>query len=345
MKVIKKRDFSEFVNALIRNDPRTVVGVQARGGKFAFDTLSSAEDLRLGYDVTTLPPKKYFQPQRESIQKYKLFSGYQVEDVVQLEPLIIVGIHPYDLVAIEQMDKIFADTNPDERYLKRRAASVLIGVNIQEASPWAFADSMGTAITESGYDLMLTDLGDNKYAVEVGSDKGSDLLEKCKDVIEGGKKEERRLEEIKAHIPNMFKKKLDFSPSELPKYLEAAHDVMDYWDNNAEKCYSCGSCNLVCPTCYCFDVVDFVSLPLKSGERIRVWDGCLLEEFAKVASGENFRGTKGERYRHRYMRKGRYISEKFGFIACVGCGRCGSHCLPDIADPTRIFNGLKEVAK
>jgi len=29
-------------------------------------------------------------------------------------------------------------------------------------------------------------------------------------------------------------------------------------------------------------------------------------------------------------------------MACVGCGRCASACLPDIADPVNLFNKLKE---
>ena len=84
---------------------------------------------------------------------------------------------------------------------------------------------------------------------------------------------------------------------------------------------------------------------MKCGERVRTWDGCLLEDFAKVATGENFREDSASRYRHRFMRKGKYLHDKFGFIACVGCGRCGSSCLPDIADPTKVFNELKEMVE
>jgi sulfhydrogenase subunit beta (sulfur reductase) len=38
-----------------------------------------------------------------------------------------------------------------------------------------------------------------------------------------------------------------------------------------------------------------------------------------------------------------YNYERYGFIACVGCGRCVSQCLPDIADPSEVFNDWKEV--
>ncbi len=101
-----------------------------------------------------------------------------------------------------------------------------------------------------------------------------------------------------------------------------------------------GSCVLVCPTCYCFDVMDNPDLSLKTGERGRTWDGCLLEDFAKISSGENFRNTKAARYRHRYFKKGKYLFDRFGFVSCVGCGRCSSNCLPDIANPVNLFNDM-----
>jgi ferredoxin len=115
------------------------------------------------------------------------------------------------------------------------------------------------------------------------------------------------------------------------------------WKEKAELCYSCGSCNLVCPTCYCFDVRDEVSWDLKSGHRERFWDGCLLAPFARVAGNHNFRGTREARYRHRYYRKGMYIPGKIGESGCVGCGRCIGACTAGIANPVEVFNRLGEV--
>ncbi|MEA3559000.1 MAG: 4Fe-4S dicluster domain-containing protein, partial [Candidatus Thermoplasmatota archaeon] len=78
----------------------------------------------------------------------------------------------------------------------------------------------------------------------------------------------------------------------------------------------------------------------KDGHRERTWDGCLLREFTAVAGGEVFRDSVKERYRHRYYRKGMYLPMRNGFVACVGCGRCATHCLPDIADPLEVMNIL-----
>lgn len=340
MKTITKKDFKDFVDNLISEDSREVVGVQSKGSKYVFDKLNSAGDLKLDYDVTILPPKKYFMPQRETLVKFNRGNDIRMEAVNEVIPRIIIGIHPYDLIAIEQMDKVFEDTHEDDNYLEKRENSVLIGVNMQSVSDWSFAGSMGTYTTDSGYDLMLTDIGD-KIAVEVGSSKGEELLKNA-NTAEAGQEDEQKVEKAKGELKGKFQKAIDFSPEELPELMKENYNNEEFWEKNSEDCYSCGTCNLVCPTCYCFDVKDINDISLEEGERLRQWDGCMLERFAEVAGGENFRENRAERYRHRYMRKGRYMYNKFEDIACVGCGRCSSQCVPDIADPSRIYNKLME---
>jgi NAD(P)H-flavin reductase/NAD-dependent dihydropyrimidine dehydrogenase PreA subunit len=144
----------------------------------------------------------------------------------------------------------------------------------------------------------------------------------------------------KREIMHMPQQKFDFPTELIPELLKKNYEESSFWEKHSETCLACGSCVLVCPTCYCFDVKDNPDLSLESGERIRTWDGCLLEDFAKVASGENFRPTRPTRYRHRYFKKGKYLFDRFGFISCVGCGRCSSNCLPDIANPVKLFNDM-----
>jgi sulfite reductase subunit B len=35
-----------------------------------------------------------------------------------------------------------------------------------------------------------------------------------------------------------------------------------------------------------------------------------------------------------------YLPMRYGFVACVGCGRCSTQCLADIADPLEVMNVL-----
>ena len=78
VKKITKNDFATFVDALIKAG-RTI-GVQAKGDRFDYAPLESAKDLRLDYDVTLLPPKKYFFPQRETLFTYSLTNGFSAKN-------------------------------------------------------------------------------------------------------------------------------------------------------------------------------------------------------------------------------------------------------------------------
>ena len=340
MRIISKSDFDEFVNAMINDGSLNVIGVKSRRDKFAFGGLESASELRLDYDVTLLPPKKYFFPQRESLFTYSLSNGFSAKNPVETKPMVIIGVHPYDIVALLQMDEIFRETKSDPYYFEKRKASIIIGVNIQKMSKWCFAPFMGCATVEYGYDLMLTDLG-NRYAINIGSQKGEELLEKyAKNVTNAPARDVQLVGQKKREIVNMSKQKFDFPTELIPELLEKNYENSMFWEKHSYKCLACGSCVLVCPTCYCFDVKDSPDLSLESGERIRTWDGCLLEDFAKIASGENFRPKRPTRYRHRYFKKGKYLFDRFGFISCVGCGRCSSNCLPDIANPVSLFSDM-----
>jgi heterodisulfide reductase subunit C len=147
------------------------------------------------------------------------------------------------------------------------------------------------------------------------------------------------------NIATLNKHQLECKPSFLPKLLEKAYHH-PIWEEKAELCYSCGSCNQVCPTCYCFDVQDEVNWDLKTGCRYRAWDGCLLQNFATVAGDHNFRKKRADRFRHRLYRKGKYVPSKIGGqIACVGCGRCVSACTSHIANPVDIYNTILETTE
>jgi NAD(P)H-flavin reductase/formate hydrogenlyase subunit 6/NADH:ubiquinone oxidoreductase subunit I len=340
MKIISKGDFKDFVNALIKDESRHTIGVKARGSKFAFGTLESADELRLDYDVTLLPPKKYFFPQRETLFTYDLVNGFSAKNPEDAKPMVIIGVHPYDIVALLHMDEIFRDTKSDPYYFKKRESSVIIGINIQKMSKWNFSSYMGCSVIDYGYDLMLTDLG-NRYGINVGSSKGEALLYKyAKNITPALARDIQIAGQKKQEVWKMVQQKLDFPAELIPELLSASYSKSGFWESHSEKCLACGSCVLVCPTCYCFDVKDYPDLTLEQGERIRTWDGCLLEDFAKIASGENFRATRPTRYRHRYFKKGKYLFDRFGFISCVGCGRCSSNCLPDIANPVNLFNDM-----
>jgi ferredoxin len=339
---IGKKELGDFIQNLIDEKKLKVIGVKERRGKFIYAELESKEEMRFDFDLTAYSPKYFFFPSEETLLKFNL-KGFEVEEKVEITPVVFFGIHPYDLHAIKQMDQVFADFKQDPHYLKKRENSVLIGFNPLKVSPNSFAGSMGTGVATDGFDLMLTRL-EEEYAIEIGTERGKKLLKKYSAASVADDGIRTKVEAIEKTIPSLYQKKLNFSKERIPKILEQNYQN-PLWEKKAEKCLKCGSCNLVCPTCFCFDIKDKMELNLEDGSRVRLWDGCLLEDFAKVASGENFRATEAARYRHRFFRKGKYLPDRYQFIACVGCGRCTEACLPDIANPVEVLNTLWEVSK
>lgn len=342
LQAIEKSDHDQFVQNLVNN--YQVEGVKRKEDSFFYGSIKSPEELCLDFDCTIGPPKKYFLPPEETLLRFTTAPSHEVTPVIESNPFILFGVHPYDLKAINQMDRIFASGVPDPHYLKRREAALLIGVDPTRVAPRAFWADMEADTISNGFDLMFTDTGES-FIVEIGTEKGGDLLTQYGKVRPATRDETRKRVKIRSQISNMCKKRsLTFPKREIPQLLEHSEGSL-FWEEKAGKCLSCGTCNLVCPTCYCFDVLDDMELDLSNGERLRRWDGCLLQDFARVATGENFRETRASRYRHRFFRKGLYLFKVLDDVACVGCGRCASSCLPDIADPVDAFNRLKETEK
>lgn len=338
VKIITKKELDSFVNNLINAKKYDVIGVKEKGIRYVFGPLDTAEDLCLDYDVTILPPKKYFLPQCEKLMSFNLKKPFDVKASDSEQPMVIIGIHPYDLIALEQTDKVYLDTQKDDFYKKRKENSILIGVDMQRLHDASFSVNMKTNVTETGFDLLLTNIG-GRYAITIGSKKGQDLLDSYANTNPSSPLDIEKIEVSRNKIVSHNQRKMNVDKEDWSKVLVANYDH-PIWEKRSEKCMECSSCTMVCPTCFCYEVDDEVSLDLKEGDRVRTWDGCLLRDFSLVAGGEVFRDEIHKRFRHRFFRKGNYLPERYGFIACVGCGRCGIACLPNIADPCTMINDL-----
>ena len=335
VKKISKDDFAVFVDALIGKT--SVIGVQAKGDRFDFGPLESAKDLRLDYDVTLQPPKKYFLPPTEVLMTFEMGGAYRSEH--DDEPFVLLGIHPYDMAAINQMDELFQQDNYDTHYMTRRNNATIIACDVVKPSENVFASSMGTAVVRGGYDVLLTDVG-GAYVVESGTPKGEKLLAEMKGAVADEAALKSRDAVWSKNEKELNRHELKCDAAYLPRLLGKAYEH-PVWEERAKTCFACGSCNQVCPTCYCFNVQDDVNWDLKTGKRERAWDGCLLDGFTKVAGDHEFRSKRSDRFRHRLYRKAKYVPAKIGGqIACVGCGRCVAACLPDIANPVSVYNRL-----
>jgi formate hydrogenlyase subunit 6/NADH:ubiquinone oxidoreductase subunit I len=340
---IQDQDFAAFLAGLIR--ARTVVGPVAKTSrqqeKFVFAKLTRAADLRLDYDVTILPPKKEFFPPRQDLIR---FDGPRIEAGPEPVEKVLFGVHFYDVKALDMTDALFKEKNEDRRYTAHREAATIVISNIQKVSPRAFWASIGAEVAPRGHDAWLTKVADG-CVFETLTPKGEALLQFGRFSAASADRA-AQARQANADMAKKCPERLSGTSASNARKVRAAFGREELWTKFAEDCFSCGSCNTVCPTCYCFDIQDWWHVDQKSGARTRYWDACLTEDFAKISLGagatENFREDRAERFRHRFMRKAAYLNDKLGGPACVGCGRCSAACTADIADPAAVINSIPE---
>lgn len=332
--ILPKEEVKSLVEAL---GEFKVYGPRQKDSEFYFDEVHSAEDLVLDYVNTIISPKKFFLQPSEVLFSFKREEGLILEESVEKRNIAILGIHPCDVNALLLLDKVFSGDFEDPYYLGRRKNAVIIALNCVRAEDTCFCTSFNSGPSlGSGYDLLLTDLGD-KYLLEIGSEGGRRIADKLGKLKESASKDLDEKEDRINIVRGEIKRKVD--TSSLPQILSQKMESK-IWFELGEKCLACGSCTMVCPTCYCFNVVDKLELNLNDGERKRFWDSCLLYEFAEVALDGNFRRDRRARIRQFMCHKLLHSKEQYGFFHCVGCGRCVKWC-PVKIDITEAMNKIR----
>ena len=303
-----------------------VVALTTKEDRTLYDYINKSDEVELFYKPTVLPLKKFFFPQEEVLLEYT--ADGKVSAPVVSQPTVIFGVRPCDLNALHLMDEAFAEGHGDPNYLAKREKSVVIGMDCTKVCDEnAFCYSVDANNARGGFDIMLSPVADS-YVATVATEKGADFAAKyfaaTTDASESDLESFKNAKKEGFAGFEAFKKLADF-----PEIFKANRDN-PIWEEEGKKCLSCASCIMVCPTCYCFDVVDELDLNLKSGKRTRHWDACMARDFAAVAGNENFRESATARLHHRINRKFNYLMRKHGQSACVGCGRCVRACLAKI---------------
>lgn len=324
-----------------------------RDGAWSFEALpgdASEGALGDGYRPTQSPPGKVFSPARDVLFSFqgRPDGTFQATPTLDRTPRVLAAVRPCDVRAVHLMDAVNTDGHPDPNYLSRRRAAAIVGYACPApCDERCFCQAVGSLDAREGADVWLTAFGDELLA-EAQTPQGETLLEGLGGRPCDAQEAAAAQAQHRAERPEPFGRQLvepppDGSPPADPSAVFAAlHDALTQtwrsplWAKHTERCLSCGTCNLVCPTCYCFDTFDEedVSHP-GCGERCRTWDGCMLPQFAEVAGGHSFRKTAAGRQRHRVKRKFEYLSARYagtvhGGSFCVGCGRCGAQCTVDI---------------
>lgn len=344
-RLMTRWDMARLVAALA--EKYTVYAPVTKDGNTSFREVFEYNEIDLNYDTTILSPRKYLHKPFETLFSFSE-GGKTVSDGIPHpgnKMQILFGLHPCDVKAVRLLDKVFTGKFEDPYYIGHRKNSLIIGLNCNQVQDTCFCSSFGAGPQiDGGADVIITQLGE-KFLVEPGSKDGEDLLKHLRIGRTMDEATLARYAKLKTEKLETVAKSLNknVDTTDLVKLLEqnTEHPV---WSKIKEDCLACGACTISCPTCYCFNITDHLDLSLQSGERRRVWDSCMLLEFAEVALGANFRNDLAARTKQRIYHKLYSYLFQHDDWGCVGCGRCIKFCLKRI-DPREIIDELRGEVK
>lgn len=338
--VLKKEFFKDFVTKLSKM--QKLIAPVAKGyNNFAYEEVSSVEQIALKYIPTILPAKKYFMPQKETLLEFSTGKKSNADAFIEYEPLTLFGLHTCDIAGIQCLNIALSERPKDYNYLARKNFITIIGLECNEyCDEFASCHIVNASFPSGGYDLLFTDSGDY-FIVHINTESGEKIINKTEIFNRADSLHINELIKIRENKRKIFSNEIPIAQRHIPELFDRSFRS-SVWKEIGERCLSCGNCTNVCPTCYCFDIRDEVELNMKQGRRYRVWDSCQLEPFAKVAGGFNFRKERFVRQRHRYYRKFRYPVERFSRFFCTGCGRCTRTCMANISLKETLTQLVKE---
>jgi formate hydrogenlyase subunit 6/NADH:ubiquinone oxidoreductase subunit I len=243
------------------------------------------------------------------------------------EKLLLVGVKACDLKALQILDKALLSSDfIDPDYKQWRDNITVITSDCTEIGEFCHCNlKNGKPYSENGFDLNLSPIN-GSYLITIGSEKGEALFEEMKkhtNVADHTDKDLNRIKALRARIETKLteqNKKFEFDYD----YINLKKNPINSWKDDSKECVGCGGCTNICPSCYCLILND--DSKLEQFVKVRSYDSCQLNGYARVAGGATPRPKMHERFRHRYLCKHIYFQSNFGELGCTGCGRCSEVC-------------------
>ena len=330
-RVIDANEIPALVTAFMES--YEVIAPVRHGQGFAFDTISTPDEVVLDYNTTASSLRKYFLPPRETLLRFDARTNELIDFQQEVSPRVIFGVHACDINALNRSDLVFKDGDyADPYYTARRESTLIVGVSCTPSEN-CFCNVWNTDEAWFGFDLFLHVMGDF-VLVTISSVEAANILEASCNVREATEEERIAFRQAARERQESFSTKAP-EIHEIAMLMDVFHKD-PFWEEFGGKCLSCNACASVCPTCFCFDISDVLDPDGVCGSRERTWDACTSPQFAQVAGGYNFRSSAALRVRHRMYHKMNGFLANYDRVLCVGCGRCVSACKADI-NPIRVL--------
>lgn len=325
-RTIARADLQDWVAVLMRR-AEVVAPVEADGGDTFYLPVRTPSEVKWEFGNSLLPPKQYALPQTDPLlSATKGDDGYRLQEIADSSPRILLNVRSCDVTGMGYLRRVHAFDLPDATVVRRIDSITTVSLACTEPCESGFCVCCDAGPFLHGLaDVQLTALGD-RFLAEPASGRGRELLDEAgtlfspaaeADVARRVEREEvarRKFGDETCHIGSAMRR------------MSAGRTTEELWESMSPWCLECGSCNFVCPTCYCFSVKD-----RREGAgylRCRLWDSCQYASFTLEASGHNPRQHRRDRIKRRFFHK---ISAQYykrdGAVGCVGCGRCVKVCL------------------
>jgi len=257
-----------------------------------------------------------------------------------IQAMAIIGIRACDLAALQLQKQHFLQQQYIDPWFKQRLESLLlIAVHCTHPSANCFCHSTGDGpLVTHNYDLALHEL-DQGFVIDAASTQGQKVLDKLPTTEVNEKQLQQADEQIQLAINKQSRTLPEINiKNKLLQQLDHPH-----WDKIGERCLSCGNCTAVCPTCFCHQQHDNVSLADNSSTHYRQWSSCFSHNHGYMA-GTHLRATSGHPYRQWLTHKFATWHDQYNRSGCVGCGRCISWCPVgiDITEELNHFCGTSD---
>ncbi|MEU2091324.1 4Fe-4S dicluster domain-containing protein [Nocardia beijingensis] len=363
--MIDRAGLDRLVDVLQQRGYR-VIGPQVRDNAIVLDELDSGKRLPAGWGVETAPGryrlhrrddaavfahsagpgswKQFLHPPRRKIAQF----GPDLEpEPVEESPVrsAFLGVRGCDLTSIAILGKVLGGgAHPDASFTARRKELFIVAVNCTEPGGVCFCASMGTGPgVSAGYDLALTERIDaegHRFLVDVGSADGAEILAE----ITARPAEAEQIAAARAAVTVAAGRMGREMPEVDIRALLHESRESPHWHDVAGRCFTCGNCTMVCPTCFCTSTEDVTDLTGDHAERWEHWSSCFELDFSYLHGG-SVRQSGESRYRQWITHKLSTWYEQFGSSGCVGCGRCIAWCPAEIdltAEVARLAGSAEE---
>jgi len=302
---------------------RPPTGYSEKQSPGKYELFSNGEESLFGYTIPMQSWRKYLAPAEEVLFQSTFENGnFEVKETEQeVSKTVFFGIRACDLQGIQIQDNIFLkNTYVDPYYKKRRENLFIIAADCLHPADTCFCTSFehGPSVKEY-YDIALTEVETGVFLARATPEAAKKYLHSFSVA------NEKIVLSSKTKIKEAEKKitrKIDLKTAQ--KVLTSNYDHSN-WEKIAQRCLSCTSCTLVCPTCFCTTVDEAPSIDGTSSKRIRSWDSCFNLSHSYIHGG-HIRSSVKSRYRQWLTHKLAYQEEQFKSSGCTGCGRCLTWC-------------------